>query len=67
MANPKKRRTKSAVGKNRAHLALTAKTLNKCPKCGLAVQPHSACKFCGTYKGKAVLKVATKTTKAKKK
>ncbi|MFA4942034.1 MAG: 50S ribosomal protein L32 [Patescibacteria group bacterium] len=71
MANPKKRRTKSAVGKNRAHLALTKKTLNACPKCGVAVLPHSACNFCGTYKSKPVLKVATakttKTTKAKKK
>jgi len=70
MANPKKRKTKSAVGKNRAHLALTKKTLNKCSKCGVAVQPHSACGFCGSYKGKPVLKVAskvTKTAKAKKK
>lgn len=70
MANPKKRRTKSAVGKNRAHLALTTKTLNKCPKCGMAIQPHSACAFCGSYKGKTVLKVETKaakTAKAKKK
>ena len=70
MANPKKRRTKSAVGKNRAHLALTPKTLNKCPKCGVAVQPHSACEFCGSYKGKTVLKVETKAAKkpvAKKK
>lgn len=67
MANPKKRRTKSAVGKNRAHLALTGKTLNKCPKCGTAVLPHSACEFCGSYKGKTVLKVKTVATKAKKK
>jgi len=70
MANPKKRKTKSTVGKNRAHLALTKKTLNKCSKCGVAVQPHSVCNFCGSYKGKTVLKVApkaTKTTKAKKK
>jgi large subunit ribosomal protein L32 len=66
MANPKKRKTKSAVGKNRAHLALTKKTLNKCPKCGVAVQPHSACQFCGSYKGQAVLKVETKAkSKAK--
>lgn len=62
MANPKKRKTKSAVGKNRAHLALTKKTLNKCPKCGMTVKPHAACQFCGTYKDKAVLKVATKAT-----
>lgn len=34
MANPKKRKSKSAVRTNRAHLALTKVTLNKCPQCG---------------------------------
>jgi len=63
MANPKKRKTKSAVGKNRAHLALTKKTLNKCSKCGVAVRPHSACGFCGSYKGRKVLQVAAKAKK----
>ncbi len=67
MANPKKRRTKSAVGKNRAHLALTKTTLNKCPKCGVAVKPHTACAFCGNYKGKTVLKVKSKAKKTKTK
>jgi len=65
MANPKKRRTKSAVGKNRAHLGLKKNTLNSCPKCGVAVKPHSACAFCGTYKGREVLKVKSKTVKKK--
>ena len=67
MANPKKRRTKSAVGRNRAHLALARKTLNKCPKCGVAVKPHTACNFCGNYKGKVVLKIKSKSNKNKKK
>jgi large subunit ribosomal protein L32 len=66
MANPKKRRTKSAVGKNRSHLALTKKTLNKCPKCGTALRPHVACAFCGTYKGRTVIKVKGKTAKKTK-
>ena len=67
MANPKKRRTKSAVGRNRAHLALKKSTLNSCSKCGKAVKPHTACSFCGSYKGKVVLKVkgVKKTTKKK--
>jgi large subunit ribosomal protein L32 len=67
MANPKKRRTKSAVGKNRAHLALKKVTLNKCHKCGQALRPHQACAFCGNYKGKEVIKVKIKKAKAKKK
>jgi len=65
MANPKKRRTKSAAGRNRSHLALKSKTLNKCPKCGLALRPHTACAFCGTYKGRAVIAVKGKTAKKK--
>lgn len=66
MANPKKRRTKSAKGKGQAHLALKKKTLNKCPKCGQSVKPHTACAFCGSYKGRAVLKTKGKKAKAKK-
>ncbi|MEI7452181.1 MAG: 50S ribosomal protein L32 [Candidatus Falkowbacteria bacterium] len=68
MANPKKRRTKSAVGKNRSHLALKPVTLNVCPKCGKAVKPHTACSFCGSYKGRVVVAIKVKkATPAKKK
>lgn len=63
MANPKKRRTKSAVGKNRAHLALEKVSLNTCSKCGQAKKPHTACGFCGFYKGKEVLKIRSKAAK----
>jgi len=63
MANPKKRRTKSAVGKNRSHLALKKVTLNKCPKCQQPVKPHTACAFCGEYKGRVVLKTKKKAVK----
>lgn len=65
MANPKKRRTKSAVGKNRAHLALKKINLTNCPKCKEAVKPHTACKNCGTYKEKEVLKIKNKLNKKK--
>jgi large subunit ribosomal protein L32 len=63
MANPKKRRTKSAVGKNRAHQALEKTTLNSCPQCGQAVKPHTACAFCGNYKGRTVLEVKASSKK----
>lgn len=63
MANPKKRRTKSAVGKNRAHLALKKVTLNACPQCGQAIKPHTACAFCGTYKGRTVIETKTRSKK----
>ena len=63
MSVPKKRKTRSAVGQNRSHLALKKKNLSTCSKCGQAVEAHSACGFCGNYKNKTVLKVKTKTKK----
>ncbi|MFA4941158.1 MAG: 50S ribosomal protein L32 [Patescibacteria group bacterium] len=65
MANPKKRKTHSASHKGRSHLALKKTTLKKCPKCGQMRQPHTVCRFCGSYKGKEVLKIKTKATKKK--
>jgi len=68
MANPKKRKSKSAVRTNRAHLALEKVTLNKCPQCGKTKQPHIACAFCGYYRGRQVIKIdlKVKNTKTKK-
>lgn len=67
MPNPKKRKTHAASRRGRAHLALKKVVLNKCPKCGSAKKPHTACSFCGSYKGQEVLKVKSKKAdKAKK-
>lgn len=66
MANPKKRKTKSSVGTNRAHQALKKVITSKCQKCGKPIMSHCACTFCGNYKGKQVLKIKTKTAKTKK-
>jgi len=63
MANPKKRKTHSKTHQGRSHLALKKVTLKKCPKCGEMRRPHTVCTFCGTYKGKEVLKLKTKTKK----
>ena len=67
MANPKKQKTHSKTHMGRAHLALKKKTLNKCPKCGKAILPHTACDFCGTYKGREVIEVKSTTAKKVKK
>jgi len=68
MANPKKKHTHSRSAKNRVHLALEPKSLGKCPKCGKALKSHTACAFCGEYKGRQVLSVkTTKTAKTSKK
>ena len=63
MSVPKKRRTSSSVGRRRAHHALNKLTLSKCPQCGKAIKPHTACEFCGTYKGKEVIKIKEKVKK----
>jgi large subunit ribosomal protein L32 len=60
MSVPKKRRTKSSVGKRRSHHALKKTTLNSCAKCGQSIRPHQVCAFCGTYKGKEVIKIKVK-------
>ncbi|PKM91047.1 50S ribosomal protein L32 [Candidatus Falkowbacteria bacterium HGW-Falkowbacteria-1] len=65
MSVPKKRKTSSSTKQQRSHHSLKKQTLGSCPKCGQAVRPHIACSFCGTYKGKAVLKVENKVKNKK--
>ena len=62
MSVPKKRRTKSSIGKRQSHDSLKKIKLSKCPKCNEPVMSHVVCKKCGTYKGKTVLKIKTTTT-----
>jgi large subunit ribosomal protein L32 len=47
-------------------MALKPAGLKKCPKCGKAVMPHVACSFCGSYKGKDVIKIKSKKINPKK-
>ncbi|MDD4333277.1 MAG: 50S ribosomal protein L32 [Patescibacteria group bacterium] len=66
MSVPPKRRTSSSVRRRRSHDALKKSSLGKCPKCGQAVRQHCACSFCGTYKGREVIKIRIKKKKEKK-
>ncbi len=63
MSVPKKKRTKSSVGKRRSHHALKKINLSTCPKCGKAVRSHSVCLFCGFYKGREILTIKEKEDK----
>lgn len=63
MSVPKKRKPSSSVKHGRSHLALKKTTLNKCPKCGHTILPHTACSFCGFYKGKEAVKIKNKAKK----
>lgn len=61
-----KKRTKSETRGRRSHHALKAKTLVKCPQCGQLALPHTACAFCGTYKGRQVIKAKSAVSKTAK-
>ncbi len=61
MSVPKKRRTPSSKGKRRSHHALNSTVLIKCEKCSTEIVPHSVCSVCGTYKGRTVVNMETKT------
>jgi len=63
MSVPKKRRTPGSAGRRRSHHALATVTLTKCTQCGRSIRPHTACMFCGTYKGKEVIKIKEKKKK----
>ena len=67
MPMPKKRHSNSRQGKRRhSNYKLSGANLSRCSSCGAPIMPHHACLACGTYKGKAVLKVKTKEKKGKK-
>ena len=56
MAVPARKVSKTRARTRRAHMALTAKGVTKCPSCGTIVRSHRVCKSCGEYKGKEVVK-----------
>ena len=63
MAVPKKRHSNTRTNKRRANWKLFAVASAKCPQCGSPILPHTACKNCGTYKGRAVLEIKQKKSK----
>ncbi|OGF19129.1 50S ribosomal protein L32 [Candidatus Falkowbacteria bacterium RIFCSPLOWO2_12_FULL_45_10] len=68
MSVPTKRRTSSQKRRRHSHFYLKKQPLGTCSQCGQAVLPHTACSYCGYYKGKLVLKVKSqKSLKSKKK
>jgi large subunit ribosomal protein L32 len=57
MAVPKRKTSKARRDKRRANWKLSAPNLAVCEKCGALRLPHRACKSCGTYNGREVIKV----------
>ncbi len=56
MSVPKFRNSRSRVRRRRAHHHLKPVSLRNCGKCSEPVLPHVACKACGFYKGREVVK-----------
>ena len=54
------RHTSGHTRNRRSHHALKMKQLQACKECGKLIESHIACKGCGMYKGKQVVKVKIK-------
>jgi large subunit ribosomal protein L32 len=67
MGVPKKRHSKSKVGRRRMHIFLEEPRLVKCKKCGNFILPHTVCPFCGYYKGEMVVDVLAKLEEKERK
>jgi len=59
MGLPGKRNSRSSKRRRAAHFAMKKQSLVLCAKCERSIMPHRACSYCGTYKGREVLKIKT--------
>ncbi|RAP34097.1 50S ribosomal protein L32 [Candidatus Marinamargulisbacteria bacterium SCGC AG-410-N11] len=60
MAVPKKRHSKSRKRTRRSNWKVTLPNLTTCTQCGQKIRAHSACQYCGYYKGNPVLTIKVK-------
>ena len=59
MAVPKRKVSKARRDKRRSNVwKLETPSIVACPNCGAYHLPHRACKACGMYNGRQVLKLA---------
>lgn len=56
MPVPKRRTSKSKRDKRRTHKKTAAPNVTECSECGEVKLPHHACRSCGSYKGREVIK-----------
>ncbi|MEK9659411.1 MAG: 50S ribosomal protein L32 [Chloroflexota bacterium] len=54
---PKRKRSKSRQGTNRAHQHIKLGGLIECPHCHKPMKAHRVCPSCGYYRGRDVLQV----------
>jgi large subunit ribosomal protein L32 len=67
MPVPKKRHSNTRTRTRRANWKLSPLNLGLCPQCKSPVLPHHACPVCGTYQGRAIIKIESKEAKGKEK
>jgi large subunit ribosomal protein L32 len=60
MPLPKRRHSKQRTRTRRAHDALTPVGVSRCPHCQALTPPHRACRSCGYYRGRQVVKKSEK-------
>jgi large subunit ribosomal protein L32 len=58
MPLPKRRHSNQRSAMRRAHDAMRAAGLSRCPHCQALTLPHRACRSCGQYRGREVVKQA---------
>jgi len=64
MGLPGHRRTSSDKRRRAAQHGLTVSAATTCQKCGKTIRPHRACAFCGTYRGRQVINVDKRASRA---
>ena len=55
MPNPRRRRSRTRQGMNRAHKNLAAVQSVPCPNCSEPKLPHRLCPSCGQYKDRTLV------------
>jgi large subunit ribosomal protein L32 len=56
MAVPKKKMSRMRTRRRKAEWKLAKPRLAVCPQCHAPKEPHRACRNCGTYRGREVVK-----------
>jgi large subunit ribosomal protein L32 len=66
MSVPKQHHTKGRRDRWRARFKIAAKELFACSNCAKMIQRHKICPYCGFYKDKEAVSVASKSKKKTK-
>ncbi|MDD5489861.1 MAG: 50S ribosomal protein L32 [Candidatus Moranbacteria bacterium] len=65
MSVPKQRHTQGRKNRRRANIKIVSKNFISCSQCKKMIKRHTACPFCGYYKGKKAVDIKTKKKKDK--